>query len=82
MHLPELFWKKLWKWLFGPKRKALEVRPDGSIAERKYVDYKMVMDERVCDGFYFSQAFKLFKSLLRNPQPLDDPPEAVVEDVE
>jgi len=66
----------------GPKRKARELRSDGSVAERKYVDYKMVMDERVCDGFLFSQAFKLFKSLIRNPQPLDEPPEEVVSDVE
>ena len=66
----------------GPKRKALELKPDGSVAERKYVDYKMVMDERVVDGFYFSQAFKLFNSLMRDPQPLDEPPETIVEDVD
>jgi len=66
----------------GPKRKAREIGPDGSAVERKYVDYKFVMDERCCDGFLFSQAFKLFKSILRNPKILDEPPEAVVEDVD
>jgi len=40
------------------------------------------MDERCCDGFYFSQAFKLFKNLLNNPELLDEPPETVVEDVD
>ena len=67
---------------FGPKRKTRELKPDGSAVERKHVDYKIVMDERVCDGFYASQAFKLFKSLLNNPQSLVEPPETVVEDID
>jgi hypothetical protein len=46
------------------------------------VDFTLVMDERICDGFYFSQAFKLFRSILRNPHVLEAPPETVVEDVE
>ena len=66
----------------GTKRKALDLRPDGSVVERKYIDYKLSMDERICDGFYFSQALKLFKSLLRKPQTLDHPPETVVEDID
>ena len=66
----------------GAKRKALELINDGSVAERKYLDYKIVADERICDGFYFSQALKLFKSLLRKPAVLDTPPETVVEDID
>jgi len=66
----------------GPKRKVSELEQNGSVAERKFVDYKMVVDERVCDGFYFSQAFRLFRSLLRKPQALGEPPETVVEDVD
>ena len=66
----------------GAKRKAYELRPDGTVQERKYVDYTLVMDERCSDGFYFSQAIKLFKSLLRDPKDLDKPIESVVEDVD
>jgi len=66
----------------GAKRKALELRPDGTVEERKYVDYKLVMDERCSDGFYFSQALKLFKNAIRYPQMLDVPPDAVIEDVD
>jgi len=66
----------------GTKRKAYVPKQDGSAVERKYVDYTFSMDERVCDGFYFSQALKLFKSILHNPAILSDPPEAVVEDVD
>jgi len=66
----------------GAKRKAHELKSDGTVALRKYVDYKFVADERVVDGFYFSQAFKLFKSVLKHPERLDAPPETVIEDVE
>lgn len=67
---------------FGAKRKVREIRPDGTIAERKYVDYKLVMDERCCDGFLFSQAFRLFRSILRKPHVLDIPPEVIVQDID
>ena len=66
----------------GTKRKTHEPSADGSATERRFIDYKCVLDERVCDGFYFSQAFRLFKSLLRRPHVLDEPPETIVEDIE
>jgi hypothetical protein len=66
----------------GAKRKAVELQADGSVAQRKYVDYMVTMDERISEGFYFSQALKMFKSILRKPQALDHPPETVVEDID
>ena len=66
----------------GAKRKSVELKPDGTVDSRKYVDYKFVADERICDGFYFSQAFRLFKSVLKHPEKLDTPPEEVFEDIE
>jgi len=66
----------------GVKRKTYVLKPDGTVAERKYIDFQMVGDERVCDGFYFSQALKLFKSLLSKPQELEKPPEKVIEDID
>jgi len=65
----------------GAKRKAYETGPDGVAELRKYIDYKFTVDERICDGFYFSQAFRLFKSLLRQPEMLEAPPETVVVDI-
>ena len=67
---------------FGVKRKTREIDKDGELVERKYVDYNFVLDERICDGFYFSQALKMFKSIMRNPGLTDIPPAAVVEDVD
>jgi len=66
----------------GAKKRKYEHSADGSVVLRKYVDFKLVVDERICDGFYFSQAFKLFKGLLKNPEALERPPEKIVEDIE
>ena len=66
---------------FGMKRKALEVEEDGSVVQRKYVDVKFVLDERICDGFYYATFFKYYKRLLAHPEVLDMPPEEVVQDI-
>jgi len=66
----------------GAKKRVNELSSEGKVVLRKYIEFKLVVDERICDGFYFSQAFKIFKSLLRDPEALDKPPEQVVEDIE
>ena len=66
---------------FGMKRKALEVQEDGSVVQKKYVDVKFVLDERICDGYYYATFFKYFKRLMAHPEVLDNPPETVVEDI-
>ena len=66
---------------FGMKRRALEVQEDGSVVQRKYVDVKFVLDERICDGFYYATFFKYYKRLLAHPEVLDNPPEEVVQDI-
>ena len=67
---------------FGTKRKALEPGKDGATVERRYLDYTLVLDERICDGFYFSQIYRLFNSILKKPAILDEPPDEVLEDVD
>ena len=66
---------------FGCKRKAVEVQEDGTITPRKYIDVKFVLDERICDGYYYATFFKYYRRLLRNPEILDQPPEEVVQDI-
>ncbi|MCL2157549.1 MAG: 2-oxo acid dehydrogenase subunit E2 [Methanobrevibacter sp.] len=45
---------------------------DNGIEERDVVDFKISMDERIADGFYFVKSFELLKEILDNPQQLDD----------
>lgn len=66
---------------FGAKRRAYELQKDGTVREKKMIDFKIVMDERICDGFYYASALKRMMFYLRNPEKLDTPPKTVVEDI-
>ena len=66
---------------FGMKRRALEVKEDGSVVQRKYVDFKFCMDERIVDGYYYAAFFKHYKRILQHPEILDNPPDEVVKDI-
>ncbi len=67
---------------FGCKRRALEVLEDGTVVQRKYMDVKFTMDERIVDGFYFATFFKHYKRLLHHPEQLELPPEEVLQDID
>ena len=66
---------------FGMKRKAYELKEDGSVVQRKYVDVKFVLDERIVDGFYYATFFKYYRRLMLHPELLDLPPEEVAQDI-
>ena len=67
---------------FGMKRKAYELLEDGSVAMRKYIDVKFVMDERICDGYTYATFFKYYRRLIQHPEILDNPPEEVIRDID
>ncbi len=67
---------------FGCKRRALEVTEDGSVVQKKYIDVKFVLDERIVDGFYYATFFKYYRRLLAHPEVLDNPPEEVIKDID
>jgi hypothetical protein len=65
---------------FGARERELALDAEGRVVERKVVGIKVVNDERICDGHYYATAFRHFLGLLRHPERLEVPPEAVVED--
>ena len=67
---------------FGCKRRALEVQEDGTVVQKKYIDVKFVLDERIVDGYYYAAFFKHYRTLLRHPEILDNPPEEIVSDID
>ncbi len=66
---------------YGAKRSVNEVQRDGTVVRRKYLDFTAVTDERICDGFYFASALRLYKSIMDDPEQLDIPPKEIVEDI-
>ncbi len=67
---------------FGCKRRAMEVLEDGTVVQRKYIDVKFVLDERIVDGYYYATFFKYYRRLLAHPEVLDNPPEEVARDID
>lgn len=66
---------------YGKKRKAYELDKKGNVVEKKYIDYTVTSDERICDGHYFSVAMKFLNECFKNPEILDTPPLTVAEDI-
>ncbi|MBR4890438.1 MAG: 2-oxo acid dehydrogenase subunit E2 [Clostridia bacterium] len=64
----------------GKKEIVRDLRSDGTVESKKILNVKFVLDERICDGYYFASAVKLFKSLIRNPERLLNPPDYISED--
>jgi len=66
----------------GTKYKRNIIKADGSVEERKLMDFTIDCDERICDGFYYATAFKTFKRYILHPELLEVPPENIVKDVD
>ena len=62
---------------FGAKRRAYEIDNTGLVRRRQYMDFIFVLDERICDGYYYASALKLLKNILKNPWQLDEVPTVI-----
>lgn len=65
---------------FGTKRRAYEMDSEGTVKKKSYIDFTYVLDERICDGYYYASALRILKNIMKNPWQLDNVPE-VVEDI-
>lgn len=66
---------------FGAKYRKYEVQKDGTVETRRYIDYNVVIDERICDGFAYARGARILKACIKDPRLLETPPETVVEDI-
>ena len=48
------------------KRRAYELGEDGTVIQKKYVDVKFTLDERIADGFYYAAFLKHYKRILQH----------------
>lgn len=66
---------------FGTKKREYSLSDDGTVNKDKYIDVTFVLDERICDGYYYASSLRMIKSLIKNPWQLDVPPEQIVSDI-
>ena len=67
---------------YGSVFTADAIKRDGSRERHHFVTFKVVSDERICDGYYYASAFKRLKRYLLHPEILDNFAETVVEDID
>lgn len=66
---------------FSAVKHENELQADGSVKPKRYFEFTVSTDERICDGFYYAAAFHDLRNILLNPEVLDERPE-VIEDVD
>ncbi|MDR3651479.1 MAG: 2-oxo acid dehydrogenase subunit E2 [Paludibacter sp.] len=64
----------------GKKTKKNVVNNDGTIKSVRTITLKFVLDERICDGFYYASTMRMLEKILNNPSVLLLPPEQVIVD--
>jgi hypothetical protein len=64
----------------GKKNRKNEVSKDGTVTATKSMQLKFVLDERICDGFYYASAMRYLDKIFADPSVLLLPPAEVVVD--
>jgi hypothetical protein len=64
----------------GKKTRKSIVNNDGTIKSTKSIKLKFVLDERICDGFYYASTIRMLEKILNNPSVLLVPPATVIVD--
>ncbi|MBE6533576.1 MAG: hypothetical protein E7678_01210 [Ruminococcaceae bacterium] len=67
---------------YGSIFTADAIKRDGTRERHRFVTFKVVTDERICDGYYYASAFKRIKRYLHHPEVLDQTLTEVVEDID
>lgn len=64
----------------GRKTKETVVDKNGETRSKKSVLLKFVLDERICDGFYYARSMRMLEKILSDPNDLLRPPKEVIID--
>ena len=67
---------------YGGRRSVVCCDKDGKASVKKYIEMKVVTDERICDGYYYASAFKIIKRHVENPELLEVKPDVILDDID
>ena len=54
------------------KKKKTYIYENEELKEEKVISFSFVLDERICDGYYFANSVRIFNKYLKNPYLLDE----------
>ncbi len=61
----------------GKKSRRHTIDHNGDMKSHKSIQLKFVLDERICDGFYYASSMRILNKILTDPSALLLPPEKV-----
>lgn len=61
----------------GKKSRRHSIDQNGDLKSHKSIQLKFVLDERICDGYYYASSMRLLNKILADPSGLLLPPEQV-----
>lgn len=61
----------------GRKTKEVLIDRKGETRSEKTILLKFVLDERICDGFYYARSIRMLERILTEPEELLNPPKEV-----
>ncbi|MCE5332433.1 MAG: hypothetical protein LLF95_09910, partial [Bacteroidales bacterium] len=64
----------------GKKSRRHSFNKHGELTPYKSVLLKFVLDERICDGYYYASSMRMLSKIMANPSVLLTPPEKVIVD--
>ena len=66
--------------IIGEKKMNPVFSEDGSVTMKNTLSLGITVDERIADGYYFSKTIKLLKKIFENPELLELPLSAPIEE--
>ena len=61
----------------GKKSRRYTIDKNGDMKSHKSIQLKFVLDERICDGFYYASSMRILNKILNDPSVLLFPPDEV-----
>jgi hypothetical protein len=61
----------------GKKSRRYTIDKNGDMKSHKSIQLKFVLDERICDGFYYASSMRILNKILNDPSVLLLPPDEV-----
>jgi len=61
--------------VMGKIERRQVTRKDGTVQQRRFMNFKITLDERISEGLYFARAIDLFRRYMANPMVLRSPSE-------
>lgn len=65
----------------GKKQSVPYVKDDGTLGEKKIINFRFVLDERVTDGHYYAATIRKFTRYMKHPELLELPPEELPDEI-